>query len=71
MLALLQEKRRLKSLEDDMQNEIQSLLQTIDDHSRVNQRVNKHYQKRLAEIERDLVHMQWLITSSTGVNPMQ
>lgn len=43
--------------ERDMNQEIQSMVQTIDDHKKLNEKLNKHYQKRLNEIESDLQAM--------------
>lgn len=53
-LAVREERAALRAKEDDLNNEVQQLLNTIDDHNRLNEKLNKHYQKRLAFIERDL-----------------
>lgn len=41
-----------------MVNEINQLLSTIDDHKKLNEKINKHYLKRLKIIEKDLLSMQ-------------
>lgn len=43
----------LKQKEDDMNHEIQALLGTIDDHKKLNEKLNKHFKKRLQELESD------------------
>ncbi len=40
-----------------MNNEIQALLSTIDDHKKLNEKLNKHYKKRLADVEKDVTNL--------------
>ena len=54
---LVKIEQSLKSKEDDLHNEVQALLSTIDDHKKLNQKLNKHYQKRIKIIEKDLSHL--------------
>ena len=59
---LRQEKKALKLKEEDLHHEVHQLLATIDDHTKLNVKLNKHYQKRLLVIESDLKSLGSLVT---------
>ena len=54
-LALAEEKKSIQVKEEDLHFEVQQLLQKIDEHVKLNEKVNKHYQKRLTIIGTDLL----------------
>jgi hypothetical protein len=49
---------------------VHHLLSTIDDHSKLNERINKHYQKRLSLIESDLQSLALLLAQDLAQKPL-
>jgi len=46
--------KKFQQMEEDFNVEIQHLLETIDEHKKQNDKLNKHYKKRFGELRDDI-----------------